>query len=603
MSVQNVIRIILVMCVVGKVRNGGPEQTTEKETRPEYIHPDGLLNFDPYLSDFKPVEEEDDYIPLPENDETIDGLPIFLVEPKNSFVLRSKPATLLCRAANALQVYFKCNDVRTDKTVQLEHVDPQNGVRVVEAELNITRNELDEYFGGKYSCECYAWNSKGRIRSQGVFIEFAYIKKQFSQQPQSVTAEAGRQVTFHCSPPPSAPPATIKWIRNGLTIEPTDETLVLPRVGIQDMANYTCIAENIAGRRESDVAVLSVYGKECLFFIEDIFIYSRSCISFANIDSMAVGLTGVPGFLVGVDPRPVEDGGRGPARNQRQQMVEHPVEGSPLRVTMTVSDAKAVHGPLGTPGRLVVRNASGCAGDNVSVLVQDPLYNTPPALTAYAQLVSCEVYLKPFYGIGVAFIDKKTTVDFTASIRLYKNNMSLYVGIGITVAMLAAGAAIMYVWCRYRTVRPGYSAARTGQYKHYPDFVTGLLERVYSRDKAAAPDLTRTCNEYWMRPDNHYDMPQMRDSYASPFGNRSHQQSSAGSNHYEMKPYSPSAESASSCYTNSRTMTSRSSECSSQLAELVTSSPTSHSKVDVAVTLPPGPAESYRDKICLTIVK
>lgn len=26
------------------------------------------------------------------------------------------------------------------------------------------------------------------------------------------------------------------------------------------MANYTCIAENIAGRRESDVAVLSVYG-------------------------------------------------------------------------------------------------------------------------------------------------------------------------------------------------------------------------------------------------------------------------------------------------------------------------------------------------------
>ncbi|KOB73384.1 Unc-5, partial [Operophtera brumata] len=27
----------------------------------------------------------------------------------------------------------------------------------------------------------------------------------------------------------------------------------------QDMANYTCVAENIAGRRESEVAVLSVY--------------------------------------------------------------------------------------------------------------------------------------------------------------------------------------------------------------------------------------------------------------------------------------------------------------------------------------------------------
>lgn len=53
-----------------------------------------------------------------------------------------------------------------------------------------------------------------------------------------------------------------------------------------------------------------------------------------------------------------------------------------------------------------------------------------------------------------------------------------------------------------------------------------------------------------------------------------------------------------------RTMTSRSSECSSQLAELVTASPTSMSKVDVAVTLPTGHLDtSYRDKICLTIVK
>ncbi|CAH2216827.1 jg14166, partial [Pararge aegeria aegeria] len=59
------------------------------------------------------------------------------------------------------------------------------------------------------------------------------IKKQFVQQPQSATVEAGRQVTFHCSPPPAAPPATIKWVRNGVTIEATDETLVLPRVGLQ----------------------------------------------------------------------------------------------------------------------------------------------------------------------------------------------------------------------------------------------------------------------------------------------------------------------------------------------------------------------------------
>lgn len=36
---------------------------------------------------------------------------------------------------------------------------------------------------------------------------------------------------------------------------------------IQDMANYSCIAENIAGRRESDVAVLSVYGMFTMFTV------------------------------------------------------------------------------------------------------------------------------------------------------------------------------------------------------------------------------------------------------------------------------------------------------------------------------------------------
>ncbi|KAJ0179664.1 hypothetical protein K1T71_004255 [Dendrolimus kikuchii] len=432
-------KLVLLLIFAGRVLKGETEQTTSKETRPEYIHPDGLLNFDPYLSDFKPEVEDDDYIPLPENDETIDGLPIFLLEPKNSYVLRTKPANLICRAANALQVFFKCNDVRTDKTVQYEHVDPQNGVRVVEVELNVTRNELDEYFGGKYSCECYAWNSKGKIRSQAVFIEYAYIKKQFPVQPQSSTVEAGNTVTLRCVPPAAAPPPTLKWTRNGAIIEPSDETLVLPKVGLQDIANYTCIAENIAGRRESDVAVLSVYG-------------------------------------------------------------------------------------------------------------------------------------------------------------FYSNNVTLYVGVGITIAMLAAGVAIMYVWCKYKSARPGYSAARAGIPKSH-------INR--GKDNAG-PDLTRTCNEYWMQgPDNHYDMPHVRDSYSSPFGNRSRHQSSQGSNHYEMKPYSPSGESASSCYTNSRTMTSRSSECSSsQLAELMTSSPTSTSKVDVAVTLPTGHIDtSYRDKICLTIVK
>ncbi|KAL4709990.1 hypothetical protein ACJJTC_001035 [Scirpophaga incertulas] len=528
---------LLIIMLVGSVKNGDLERSTEKETRPEYIHPDGLSDFDPYLADFKPVVEEDDYIPLPENDETIDGLPIFLLEPKNAYVQRSKPANLLCRAANALQVFFKCNGFRIDKTVQLEHVDPHNGVRVVEAELNVTRNEIDEYFGGNYGCECYAWNSKGKIRSQSIFIEYAYIKKQFAQQPQSASVEAGRGVTFRCIPPAAAPPATIRWNRNGVAIEATDEALVLPNVGLQDMANYTCVAENIAGKRESDVAVLSVYVNggwsewspwmPCRCGVQSNGRRrTRSC----------------------TEPAPANGGAL--CRGQASQ-----TDGDCLRC-----DGGGTWSPWGS--------WSPCAEDCVRVRRRDC---TGSCSGSTMQHASC--------------------VDGLCAISMRYSTTTMYVGIGITVAMLTAGVALLFVWCRYRN-RPGYIAARTG------------VPKTYSSHKSnAGPDLTRACNEYWMQPDNHYDMPHVRDSYSSPFGHRSRQHSSGGSNHYEMKPYSPSGESASSCYTNTRTMTSRSSECSSQLAELVPSSP-SVSKVDVAVTLPTAPLDiSYRDKICLTIVK
>ncbi|XP_045525030.1 netrin receptor unc-5-like isoform X1 [Pieris brassicae] len=536
MCQKYVFRIILVISVsYGKVTNGGTDQTTEKETRPEYIHPDGLINFDPYLSDFKQEVVEDDYIPIPENDETVDGLPIFLLDPKNSYVQRTKPATLVCRAANALQVFFKCNDVRIEKTVQFEHVDPQNGVRVVEAELNVTRNEIDEYYGGKYSCDCYAWNSKGRIRSQAVFIEYAYIKKQFVQYPQSVTVEAGKQATFRCSPPPAAPPATIKWLRNGVPVDAADEMLVLPKVKLQDMANYTCIAENIAGRRESDMAVLSVY---------------------------------VNGGWSEWSPWvPCRCGSQSSGR----------------RRTRTCSEPAPVNG--GAP----CRGQSSQSDDDCLKCQNGSWYPWSAWSTCSEDCVRVRRRQCSGSCLTGSTMQHAACVDGLCSsgMHLYKNNLTMYVGIGITIAMLCAGGVILYVWCKYRA-RPGYTAARAG------------LPKTYSRDKGSTgPDLTRTCNEYWMqRPDNQYDMPQMRDSYSSPFGNRTHH----SSNHYEMKPYSPSGDSASSCYTNSRTMTSRSSECSSQLAELVTSSP-SLSKVDVAVTLPPHTMESYRDKICLTIVK
>lgn len=94
------------------------------------------------------------------------------MEPSDAYVIKNRPATLHCRAANTLQIFFKCNGAKNLNTVQTEFVDPQTGIRIVDAEANVTRNMVEEFFGkDKFKCECYAWAGRGQIKSQGATIE------------------------------------------------------------------------------------------------------------------------------------------------------------------------------------------------------------------------------------------------------------------------------------------------------------------------------------------------------------------------------------------------------------------------------------------------
>nr|CAI5833570.1 unnamed protein product [Callosobruchus analis] len=118
--------------------------------------------------------------PTPEQDDLLlnTDLPIFLAEPQNSFVVKNRPATLHCRAAHALNLYFKCNGARKVDTTENWFVDPQNGVRIFEAEANVTRDMVDEFFGkDKFKCECFAWSGRGSIKSQPATVEVACGKK------------------------------------------------------------------------------------------------------------------------------------------------------------------------------------------------------------------------------------------------------------------------------------------------------------------------------------------------------------------------------------------------------------------------------------------
>ncbi|EFN86869.1 Netrin receptor UNC5C [Harpegnathos saltator] len=199
------------------------------------------------------------------------SLPIFLAEPVDTFVVKGKPATLHCRAAHALQVYFRCNGERAERSQQQDFVDPRTGTRVVEVELNVTRNEVEEYFGReRFKCECVAWSGPD-------------LKKHFISPPYSLLVEVGRNAELRCSPPVGMPQPKVYWLRNGSPLETTttaasgasevnpndvsassfvqsaDGHLLLGEAELSHQGNYSCVAENLAARRVSEPAVLTVY--------------------------------------------------------------------------------------------------------------------------------------------------------------------------------------------------------------------------------------------------------------------------------------------------------------------------------------------------------
>ncbi|XP_052123216.1 netrin receptor unc-5-like [Frankliniella occidentalis] len=100
-------------------------------------------------------------------------LPLFLEEPQDTYVIKNAHATLRCSAINALQVYFKCSNAGKSATHQQEFVDPHDGVRHVEASVNVTRQDVEEFFGEKFTCTCTAWSSRGKIRSRPAAVQYA----------------------------------------------------------------------------------------------------------------------------------------------------------------------------------------------------------------------------------------------------------------------------------------------------------------------------------------------------------------------------------------------------------------------------------------------
>ncbi|XP_035915118.1 netrin receptor unc-5-like [Anopheles stephensi] len=198
----------------------------------------------------------------------VEEAPYFLVEPQSTYVIRSKPAVLKCKAANTLQIHFKCSgSIKPPPSIEESHVDPHSGVHFQEVTATISRDLVYEYFGKlPFKCECHAWSPRGKAVSQPASIIVAYLKKNFELQDTRIRAEIGEKLEIKCVAPKGYPKPQITWLKNNITITAsslltftTEGNIVITSVNLQDIGNYSCVAENIAGKRTSEPIELIVY--------------------------------------------------------------------------------------------------------------------------------------------------------------------------------------------------------------------------------------------------------------------------------------------------------------------------------------------------------
>ncbi|XP_063378889.1 netrin receptor UNC5C-like isoform X1 [Cydia fagiglandana] len=589
--------LLLVLWVVGVAADGKhdasstpkPDETTSAPTppiplRPEYAHPAGVEALDPYNSeknhppphhrdyleedyDGEPYKEddhdkrEDDELPSLSGDHLLqsstDDLPMFLLEPSHSFVVRNKPATLRCRAANALQVYFKCNEVRSVASTQFEFVDPQTGVRIVEAECNVTRDQLEEYFGDdRFICTCYAWSSRGDIKSQPAVVELAYLKKVFTMSPTPASVEAGSTVSLRCAPPQAAPTPRVSWLKHGAPLQQdhnvlisAEGNLVISRATLQDMANYSCVAENIAGKRISEPALLTVYVNggwspwgpwtQC------------------RCNGRAAG--GQRRTRSCTEPHPLNGGApcQGQAVQRTPDCVSCPSDGYMDLQAYDNSQQLLIAGRWGPWSEWSV-----CGTDCQQTRRRACVGDTPCLNSAHVQHADC---VGDYCGVH----------EIAAH-----SDVPLYIGIAVAVVVFLAGAAVVYKLLQKKTRDHSlYTMTRT-------DFQPEMYPTVEKQSLSLAPDLMQHRPPRYEHPqadtraEHHYDVPHLTNSYASPVD---HQitpcaSSKGQSEDYDSKPYSESEHSVSSCFTSSGSMYDAANESVTlQLAELVSNSPTSQS--------------------------
>ncbi|XP_062870656.1 roundabout homolog 2-like [Trichomycterus rosablanca] len=192
--------------------------------------------------------------------------PRIVEHPSDLIVSKGEPATLNCKAegrpAPTVEWYKDGEPVETNRDNPRSHrmLLPSGSLFF----LHIVHGRRSKPDDGRYVC--VARNYLGEAVSHNASLEVAFLRDDFRQNPQDAVISVGESATLECQAPRGHPEPTIFWRKDKARLDLKDDRITI-RAGKLTISNtqksdggmYACVATNIVGESESEMAQLSVF--------------------------------------------------------------------------------------------------------------------------------------------------------------------------------------------------------------------------------------------------------------------------------------------------------------------------------------------------------